>query len=49
VVVASAEAQYNPQNEGESYEDLLEILAEYIDKESESKPFLVKNGVRVIL
>lgn len=49
MAVASAEAQYSPQDEGESYEDLLEILAKYIDKECEPKPFLVKNGVKVIL
>lgn len=35
--------------EGEIYEDLLVILEQYIDKVSDPKPFLVKNGVKVIL
>ena len=45
----SAIAQYNLQNEGETYEDLLEILEKYIDEESAPKPYLIKNGVKVIL
>lgn len=32
-----------------NYEDLLEILAKYSEEEAVSKPFLIKNGVKVIL
>lgn len=49
MATAPAITQYDLQNEGETYEDLLKILEKYIDKESVSKPFLVKNGVKVIL
>ena len=49
VAVASAEAQYSPQDEGESYEDLLEILEKYYVEEPVKTPFLIKNGVKVIL
>lgn len=37
------------QLEGEQYEDLLEILEKYVDEEVAKKPYLIKNGVKVIL
>lgn len=32
-----------------NYEDLLEILAKYSEEEAVNKPFLIKNGIKVIL
>lgn len=32
-----------------NYEDLLEILDKYSEKKATSKPFLIKNGIKVIL
>lgn len=32
-----------------NYEDLLEILDKYSEEEAVNKPFLVKNGIKVIL
>ena len=49
VTKVSAIAQYSLQNEGETYVDLLEILEKYIDKVDVTKPFLIKNGVKVLL
>jgi len=37
------------QNDGQSYEDLLEILEKYREEQPVNSPFLIKNGVKVIL
>jgi hypothetical protein len=37
------------QNDGQIYEDLLEILEKYFDEEPVKTPFLIKNDVKVIL
>lgn len=44
-----AVTNHDLKNESENYEDLLEILEKYIDKEVAKKPYLIKNGVKVIL
>lgn len=49
VAKVSAKVRDAQKNEGETYEDLLEILEKYIDKESTQKPFLIKDGVKVVL
>lgn len=37
------------QDDGQTYEDLLEILEKYSNEELVEIPFLIKNGVKVIL
>lgn len=38
------------QNESDaSYEDLLDILEKYLKEEPDDEPFLVKNGIKIIL
>lgn len=49
MATSPAVTNHDLQNEGEKYENLLEILEKYIDKEADKKPYLVKNGVKVIL
>lgn len=37
------------RNDGQTYEDLLEILEQYYSEELAKEPFLIKNGIKVIL
>lgn len=49
MVKAPTLAQDSPITEGETYQDLLAILEIYISKESVQRPFLIKDGIKIIL
>lgn len=49
MVKTPAHIQGDLQAEGQTSEDLLEILKKYIDKQGISKPYLIKDGKKVIL